>query len=124
MKAILQYSTDGTNYTDIGVLRLDEKDYKLTAVVETNEDGHAETIGYKIEARTILLEKDSSFLNQRDYYFRLLFDDGKVINLGQRRYFVNHDLKINKANIEEIEIVIPFFIEVTEYLNYITPTEA
>ncbi|APF20409.1 hypothetical protein Calab_1443 [Caldithrix abyssi DSM 13497] len=123
MKAILQYSTDGTNYINVGELRSDEKDYKLKPVTEMNEDGNPEILGYQVECRTILLEKDDTFLNQTSCYFRLHFDDGKVINLGTHSFSVNHDLMLNKTGIEEIEIVLNFFIEKSDYQNYVTPME-
>lgn len=125
MKAHLQYATipDGP-WKNCGVIRPKRgQDYQVKSVSELDRIDEPVLIGFEVNLQAVALQLESDFLDNSAWYFRLYYpNDTKRINLDQRSYIIDYDGQIQRHQIEYHTITLRFFLSVSEYADFTTPS--
>jgi hypothetical protein len=122
MKAKLQFSQNDANYTDVAVsASTAQLNYQLRPITDTDRAGQKILLEYEVNLDYSAIELSAGFGAQEKYYFRLLFDDGKVIKLGNRQYAFDYDAALRRNQIKIYKIEINFPITTAQFTSFTTP---
>jgi hypothetical protein len=121
------YYDDNAGWTSpaiVGTLRMREKGYKVTPIVDDDRSGNPVTVAYEVEVNALVSTFDATFKTADTWYFRVYFPDTEVgsayIDLGEREYVIDYDGQINRNTIQYSVVKLKFVIDTALYGAYST----
>lgn len=123
MRGYLQYKGAGGAYKDVFTVRTkDKQEYTVKPLLEDDWADIPDTIGYLGEAVTQGLTLNTDFLDETDWYFRVVLPRSlQQIELGLQRYHISNDAELERATIRTQIVTVVFEIPVADYADFTVP---
>jgi len=123
MKGILQYSSDDSVFKNVGTERArEDHEYTVTAIDGKDWSGNPVVIGYRVAVQAKVLELNTDFLDETEWYFRFQFAaELTMVKLGERSFTLESDFQIPRNTIIFHYVRLQFDIAASEIADYIEP---